>query len=121
MMPEPPTTHLDYAEEAEAAQRAEAWPQAAALWRRARDVVRATGGLSHLHTRNLRRKYEAAADQCDAQNRIDQLLEHIAQTTLRIPTLRQRDSNGLDFHEVSVWGLKRALLAAYEASRDEVT
>ena len=34
-MPEPQTTHLEYAEEAEAVERAEAWPQAAALRRRA--------------------------------------------------------------------------------------
>ena len=38
-------THHDYAEEAESAQRGNAWPQAAALWRRAAqtapDVARA--------------------------------------------------------------------------------
>jgi hypothetical protein len=38
-MPEPQTTHLDYAEEAEAAERAEAWRQAAALWRRAAECL----------------------------------------------------------------------------------
>ena len=31
-------THLDYADEAESAQRAGAWPQAAALWRRAAEM-----------------------------------------------------------------------------------
>ncbi len=55
-------SHLDYAEEAEAAQRAEAWPQAAALWRRARDVVRASDDLSRLQARTFRLKYKAAAD-----------------------------------------------------------
>ena len=33
---------------------------------------------------------------------------------LEIETLAERKSDSLDFHEVSVWGLKDALLAAYE-------
>lgn len=113
-----PTYH-DYAEEAESAQRGEAWPQAAALWRRARDTVRADAELSHLAARNLREQYEAAADTCDARDRVDRILEQIAQTKLRIPTLRERKADHLDFHEVSAWGLKRALQAAYEAGRGD--
>ena len=38
----------------------------------------------------------------------------IARNILGIETLAERKSDSLDFHEVSVWGLKDALLAAYE-------
>ncbi len=47
----------------------------------------------------------------------DQRLEAIARTMLDIPTLETRKSDSLDFHEVSVWDLKTALEAAYEAGR----
>ena len=119
-MPKRRITHHDYAEEAEAAQRAEAWPQAAALWRRASDVLRATAPHT-TDTFDLHAKYQAAADNCDRKDRVDHVLEHIAQTKLDIPTLRRRKSDGLDFHEVSVWGLRRALAAAYEAGREDAT
>jgi len=117
-MPTPENTYLDYAEEAESAQRAEAWPQAAALWRRAAESLRATAPHT-TETFDLHAKYQAAADECDRRNRVDRVLEQIAQTKLNIPTLRRRNSDGLDFHEASVWGLKRALMAAYEAGREE--
>ncbi len=45
------------------------------------------------------------------------ILETIAQNTLRIETLETRMSDSLDFHEVSVWELKEALAAAYEAGK----
>lgn len=48
---------------------------------------------------------------------IDALLESIAQQHLRIETLETRKADSLDFHEVAVWGVKDALLAAYEAGR----
>lgn len=111
-------SHEDYAEEAEAAGRAEAWPQAAALWRRAADTLRANARHDQ-KTFDLHAKYQAAAAECDAQDRLDQTLEQIAQTELRIETLRERKSDSLDFHEVSVWGLKRALKAAYDAGRND--
>jgi hypothetical protein len=40
----------------------------------------------------------------------------IAQTHInsRIPTLKSRNNDGLDFYEVSVWNLEAALTAAYE-------
>jgi len=108
------TTHADYAEEAESAQRAEAWPQAAALWRRAADRLRSAAPHDG-ETFDLHAKYQAEAERCDRQDRINTLVEEIARTVLDIPTLRERKSDSLDFHEVSVWGLKRALAAAYEA------
>lgn len=44
---------------------------------------------------------------------LEKKLEEIAEAHLGIPTLRIRNSDRLDFHEVSVWGVKSALLAAY--------
>lgn len=41
-------------------------------------------------------------------------LEQIAKDILKIPTLETRNSDELDFHEVSVWGLKEALIEAYK-------
>lgn len=43
------------------------------------------------------------------------LLAGIAQKHLFIETLEERKSDSLDFHEVSVWGVKAALEAAYAA------
>lgn len=42
-------------------------------------------------------------------------IEDIASQQLHISTLETRESDRLDFHEVSVWGVKKALLLAYEA------
>jgi uncharacterized membrane protein len=44
----------------------------------------------------------------------DEAIEAIARNILEIETLAERKRDALDFHEVSVWGLKDALLAAYE-------
>ncbi len=45
----------------------------------------------------------------------DQKLNQIAQTTLGLETLETRKSDGLDFHELSVWQIKKALAEAYMA------
>lgn len=47
----------------------------------------------------------------------DELFTQIAQQHLRIETLTERKSDSLDFHDVSVWGIKAALEAAYEAGK----
>lgn len=47
--------------------------------------------------------------------RLEHTLEEIALDHLFIDTLRTRHSDRLDFHEVSVWGIRSALLAAYQA------
>lgn len=52
-----------------------------------------------------------------ANNKIDMQLQQIALDHLFIETLETRNSDRLDFQEVSVWGVKSALLAAYEAGR----
>jgi hypothetical protein len=48
---------------------------------------------------------------------LEQLLQSIADEHLFITTLEPRHSDRLDFHEVSVWGVKAALLAAFEAGQ----
>jgi hypothetical protein len=48
---------------------------------------------------------------------LETLLERIALDHLFIETLETRHSDRMDFHEVSVWGVKSALMAAYEAGR----
>ena len=47
----------------------------------------------------------------------DELFEKIAKDHLSIETLKERGLDRLDFHEVSVSGLKNALEAAYEVGR----
>ena len=46
---------------------------------------------------------------------LETLLQQIALDHLFIETLETRISDRMDFHEVSVWGVKSALMAAYEA------
>lgn len=60
-------------------------------------------------TRSQPRNDDAAA--------IDARLTQIAQQVLKVPTLEYRNSDSLDFHEVSVGAIKLALRAAYEAGR----
>jgi len=45
----------------------------------------------------------------------DVLFERLAKEHLFIDTLQTQHSDRLDFHDVSVWGIKAALQAAYEA------
>ena len=45
----------------------------------------------------------------------DQLLAQIALDHLFIETLQTRNSDRLDFHDVSVWAVQSALVAAYQA------
>ena len=44
-------------------------------------------------------------------------IERIAAAELDIGTLETRRRDALDFHEVSVWQIKAALEAAYEAGQ----
>lgn len=52
-----------------------------------------------------------------ADKALETLFQQIALDHLFIETLETRNSDRLDFHEVSVWGVKSALMAAYEAGR----
>ena len=47
----------------------------------------------------------------------DQLIEEIALKHLFIETLRTQNSDSLDFHDVSVGCIKKALEAAYSAGQ----
>jgi hypothetical protein len=47
----------------------------------------------------------------------DEALAEIAATILDLETLATRNSDRLDFHELSVWGIKAALESAYAAGR----
>ena len=110
-MPAPKTTDLDYACEAESAERAEAWPQAAALWRRA-----AACFPEHPCARAAadRDQYLANAAACDRRTEVDAVLTQIAERVLRIPTLQTRGLDELDFHELGVSSIRKALWQAYE-------
>ena len=52
-----------------------------------------------------------------AAQTLDQQMQQIALDHLFIETLETRNSDRMDFHEVSVWGVKSDLMAAYEAGR----
>lgn len=52
---------------------------------------------------------------------IQDLLEKIALDHLFIQSLETQMSDRLDFHEVSVWGVKSALQAAFDAGRMAAT
>jgi len=56
-------------------------------------------------------------DHSMTQRALDQLLEHIARQHLSIATLQTQRSDQLDFHDVSVWSIKSALQAAFEAGK----
>jgi hypothetical protein len=56
-------------------------------------------------------------DHSMTQRALDQLLERIARQHLSIETLQTQRSDQLDFHDVSVWSVKSALQAAFEAGK----
>lgn len=48
---------------------------------------------------------------------MNETLVKIAKTHLDLETLEERKMDGLDFHELAVWQIKAALIAAYDAGR----
>ncbi len=52
-----------------------------------------------------------------ADKAMENLLQKIALDHLLIESLETRNIDRLDFHDVSVWAVKSALMAAYEAGR----
>ena len=48
---------------------------------------------------------------------LDQLFQQIALDHLFVDTLETRNTDRLDFHDVSVWAVKAALQAAFEAGQ----
>ncbi len=53
-----------------------------------------------------------------AEKTVEHQLQQIALDHLFIDTLETRHSDRLDFHDVSVWAIKSALLAAYQAGQE---
>jgi hypothetical protein len=49
------------------------------------------------------------------------VIEKIAREILDLETLETRNSDSLDFHDIAVWEIRKALEAAYEAGRNSVT
>jgi len=49
----------------------------------------------------------------------DEWVDEISKHTLEIPTLESRNVDRLDFHELSVWAIRRALEQAYEAGFEQ--
>jgi hypothetical protein len=49
---------------------------------------------------------------------LDQQLQQIALEHLFVATLETQSSDSLDFYDVSVWAIKSALQAAFEAGRN---
>ena len=54
------------------------------------------------------------------REKLNALLTEIAKEELLVETLEKRWSDNLDFYDVSVWGIKRALERAYEAGQKSV-
>jgi hypothetical protein len=46
-------------------------------------------------------------------------IEQIAQKFLNLETLKTRNSDSLDFHDLAVWQIKAALEAAYNAGTQD--
>ena len=69
--------------------------------------------MRDLDTRQ-RRIEKAIAGNKDATIRL------IANDVLGIETLDARKSDGLDFHDLAVWQIRKALEAAYEAGRKAI-
>lgn len=54
------------------------------------------------------------------EEKLNALLTEIAKEELLVETLENRWSDNLDFYDLSVWGIKRALERAYEAGQQSV-
>lgn len=100
-------TAANWMDEAESAQRAEACPQAVALWTNA-------ASLCEGEQQTLR---HAGIARCEHAVAVDAELALIARRILNIPTLATRKMDSLDFHEVSVWQVLAALRLAHRMGR----
>ena len=77
--------------------------------------------MEHISCKRLENKQQQVKLQIQAAKEIYQMkksvekkLEKIAKDVLFVETLETRNSNGIDFYDISVWGLKEALLHAYK-------
>jgi hypothetical protein len=102
-------TAEDWMDEAESAERAEAWPQALALWTNAASLCEGEQqALCH-----------AGIARCEHEVAVDTELASIARRILNIPTLATRKMDALDFHEVSVWQVLASLRLAHRMGRKD--
>ena len=53
--------------------------------------------------------------------RMNTTIEKIAREILDLETLETRKMDSLDFHDIAVWEIRKALEAAYNAGRDSAT
>lgn len=73
------------------------------------------------HVAEEKRAFAALAEESrkeramTAKSEAAALLEQIAREHLDLDTLKTRDSDSLDFHSLSVWQIRAALEAAYQA------
>ena len=102
-------TAADWMNEAESAERAEAWPQAVALWTRAADLCNG----------EQQQRCHAGIARCEHEVAVDTELASVARRILNIPTLTTRKMDSLDFHELSVWQILAALRLAHRMGRKD--
>ncbi|MBL8808733.1 MAG: hypothetical protein JNM43_01035 [Planctomycetaceae bacterium] len=102
-------TATDWMNEAESAERAEAWPKALALWTNAASMCE--GEQQH--------RCHVGIARCEHEVAVDAELASIARRILKVPTLATRKMDSLDFHEVAVWQVLEALRLAYRAGRKD--
>ena len=105
-----PLEAADFMDEAESAERANAWPQAAALWRRAAGICREDQVAS----------CREGLQRCEFEIQTDAELTSIASRILGIPTLENRGADHLDFHQIAVWQLREAMRLAHQHGRSAV-
>jgi hypothetical protein len=96
-------TAADWMDEAESAERAEAWSKALALL---------TNAASMCEGEQQQRCHTGIA-RCENEVAVDAELASIARRILKIPTLATRKMDALDFHEVAVWDVLAALRLAH--------
>ena len=53
------------------------------------------------------------------EKEIEKLAAQVAKDTLFIPTLEIQNRDSLDFHEVSVWQVQKALIEMYNEGKKE--
>lgn len=97
-------------DEAESAERTNAWPQAAALWRRASEMCR----------EDQMARCREGLQRCEFEIQTDAAIASIARRILGIPTLEKRGTDQLDFHEIAVWQLREAMRLAHQQGRSAV-
>ncbi len=101
----------DWMDEAESAERAEAWPQAVAIWTRAAALCQGP----------QRELCHSGVARCEHEVAVDAELASVAKRLLQIPTLETRKMDSLDFHEVAVWQIRDVLRLVHRMGRTDGT